>query len=82
MMLVIILKPLWPLVQDHSGVRPIIDVEVIPLERLHESLGHAIALWAIGRCTLREQVDGLCKTYCIMGKVILAVIRPPLSFVS
>jgi len=76
MVVVVVLEPPLKLRQDRLCVRAIMNM--VPLERFDERLGHAVGLWRSYRREARHNTDRLGEGDGLAGAVTAAVIREPL----
>src|SRR5262249_46664565 len=61
------------------GIRAIIDIDVVPLEGLHERLGHTVGLRTAHQSEAGNQPHSNGKLDRLVGSVGAAVVREPLD---
>ena len=76
---IIVFEPAIELLHHRRGIRPRTDPRIVPLEGLHEGLGHAVRLRALNRRGARHQADQPCQCAGIGGDVGRAVVGQPLD---
>ena len=77
MVLVVILEPLVKLGHHGFCVRPIMNVDIIPFEGLHESFGHAVGLGASNGSKTTDEAHVFGKRNGFRSGVATAVIAEP-----
>jgi hypothetical protein len=78
MVVVVALEPPRRLRQDRLCIWAIMNVNIVPLERFDERLGHAVGLWRSYRRKARHETDRLGEGDGVVSPVTAAVIREPL----
>ena len=78
-LLIVILKPFRQLLQDEPGSIQRVCVNIIPFERLDESLGHPVGFRAVERSRTDLKPDGLGKRDRLLGDISRTVVTEPLD---
>ena len=76
-LLVVILEPSRQVRQNGSGVRPVVGVDVIPLERFDERLRHAVFLGASDRGKPADEAKPGRKLHGFIGREAGTVVGQP-----
>ena len=78
MVVVVVLEPPRKLRQDRLCIWAFMSVNIVPLERFDERLGHTVGLWRSYRRKARNETNRLGEGDGVESPVTAAVIREPL----